>query len=204
MFITFEGIECSGKTTQAKLLYEWFLDKGFKTILTREPGGTETAEKIRNIILSHHNEKFPSISELCLYIAARGFHVKNLIEPEIKKGTIVICDRFSDSTIAYQGYGRGLPLKLIESMDEMARNGITPDITFLIDIPIEESFKRMKGKNLDRIEKESIQFHQKVREGFLSLAKKHPERIVVLNGTRKVEEIFKTILTKVEEKLNES
>ncbi|SMP18710.1 dTMP kinase [Desulfurobacterium pacificum] len=201
MFITFEGIENCGKSTQSKLLYEWLLDNGYSVILTREPGGTPSAEEIRDFLLKNREEHFPPFSEVCLYIAARGFHVKNLIKPELSKGNVVICDRFSDSTIAYQGYGRGLPIDLIKRMDEQAREGIKPDITFLIDIPVEESFKRLKEKEKDRIESESVEFHEKVRNGFLAIAKEEPERVKVIDGIKPIEEIFKEILTVVMEKL---
>ncbi len=201
MFITFEGIENCGKSTQSKLLYEWLLDNGYSVILTREPGGTPSAEEIRNFLLKKRNETFPPFSEVCMYIAARGFHVKNLIKPELSKGNIVICDRFSDSTIAYQGYGRGLPIDLIKKMDEQAREGIKPDITFLLDIPVEESLKRSKEKEKDRIESESTEFHEKVRKGFLAIAKENPERVKVINGTKSVKEVFNEILATITEKL---
>jgi len=120
MFVTFEGIEGCGKSTQAKLLYEWLKENGHKVLLTREPGGTKAAEEIRELILKHREETFPPFAELCLYAAARAFHVENLIRPSLEKGFIVVCDRFSDSTVAYQGYGRGLSLELINSMNREA------------------------------------------------------------------------------------
>jgi len=201
MFITFEGIENCGKSTQSKLLYEWLLDNGYTVILTREPGGTPSAEEIREFLLKNREEFFPPFSEVCMYIAARGFHVENLIKPELEKNNIVICDRFSDSTIAYQGYGRQLPINLIKEMDKQARKGITPDLTILIDIPVEESFKRAKDKEKDRIESEKIEFHKRVRKGFLELAKEEPKRIKVINGEKPIEEVFKEVLLAVKERL---
>ncbi|TCK03363.1 dTMP kinase [Phorcysia thermohydrogeniphila] len=201
MFITFEGIEGCGKSTQAKLLYEWLKENGYKALLTREPGGTEAAEEIRNFILKHHNEKFPAFAELCLYIAARGFHVENLIKPSLQKGIIVICDRFSDSTLAYQGYGRGLPIHLITSMNKEATGDIEPDITFLLDVPVEVGLSRIKAKKKDRLEEEPLQFHQRVREGFLKIAEENPDRIVVIDGTKEKGTIFSEVLNQVVRRL---
>ncbi|WP_457679990.1 dTMP kinase [Thermovibrio sp.] len=200
MFITFEGIEGCGKSTQAKLLYEHLLDRGREAILTREPGGTPSAEELREFILREREEEFPPFSELCLYIAARGFHVKNLIEPALKGGSFVVCDRFSDSTLAYQGYGRGLEVNLIREMDERARGGVKPDITFLLDLPVEEAFKRIREKRKDRIENESLEFHERVRRGFLEIAKEERERVVVIDGRKTVEEIFSEVLKTLKER----
>ncbi|MEO2083851.1 MAG: dTMP kinase [Desulfurobacteriaceae bacterium] len=200
MFITFEGIEGSGKSTQAKLLYEWFLDRGRRVVLTREPGGTEAAERIRDLILREWEESFPPFSELCLYLAARGFHVKNLIKPSLSEGAVVICDRFSDSTLAYQGYGRGLDLELIKEMNREATEGIKPDLTFLIDVPVEVGLERIGKRRRDRIEGESLEFHRRVRRGFLDIAGKEPERVVVVDGTGSREEVFEFILSVLKEK----
>ena len=194
MFITFEGIEGCGKTTQAKLLYEWLLDRGKEAVLTREPGGTPAAEELREFILRDREELFPPFSELCLYMAARGFHVENLIKPSLKEGAFVICDRFSDSTLAYQGYGRGLDIELIEKMDRKATGGLKPDLTFLIDIPVEVAFERIKNRRKDRLEKEGSEFHRRVREGFLKIAQRNRERVVVIDGTKSIEEIFKEVI----------
>jgi len=194
VFITFEGIEGCGKTTQAKLLYEWLLDRGKEAVLTREPGGTPAAEELREFILRDREELFPPFSELCLYMAARGFHVENLIKPSLKEGAFVICDRFSDSTLAYQGYGRGLDIELIEKMDRKATGGLKPDLTFLIDIPVEVAFERIKNRRKDRLEKEGSEFHRRVREGFLKIAQRNRERVVVIDGTKSIEEIFKEVI----------
>ena len=202
MFITFEGIEGCGKSTQAKLLYEELMDRGFTVLLTREPGGTPAAEEIRRIILKKWEEEFPPFAELSLYEAARSFHVENLILPSLKEGAVVVCDRFTDSTVAYQGYGRGLPLDLIERMNFEATRGLKPDVTFLIDLPVEVAFSRLSRKELDRIESEELSFHERVREGFLKIAEKEPQRVVVLDGTREIEEIFKSVLKVVLERLN--
>ncbi|RUM42517.1 MAG: dTMP kinase [Desulfurobacterium sp.] len=201
MFVTFEGIEGCGKSTQAKLLYEWLKENGHKVLLTREPGGTKAAEEIRELILKHREETFPPFAELCLYTAARAFHVENLIRPSLEKGFIVVCDRFSDSTVAYQGYGRGLSLELINSMNREATKGLEPDITFLLDVPVEVGLLRIKSKVKDRIEEESLRFHQKVREGFLRIAEENPERVVVIDGTKDIGTIFSQVLNHVVRRL---
>ena len=201
MFITFEGIEGCGKTTQAKLLYQWLIDRGKETILTREPGGTPSAEELREFILREREENFPPFSELCLYIAARGFHVENLIRPALKEGSFVICDRFSDSTLAYQGFGRGIDVDLIEKMNGEATGGLKPNLTFLIDLPVEVAFERLKGKKKDRLEMESLEFHRKVREGFLKIAEKEKDRVVVIDGRKSVDEIFNEVVKEVQRRL---
>ncbi len=200
MFISFEGVEGSGKSTQAKLLYEWLLDRGIEVISTREPGGTPGAEEIRNFILSEKKEHFPENAELFLYMAARSFHVENLIKPALKNGTIVISDRFSDATVAYQGFGREIPVEKIEYLNSIASKGLKPDITFLIDIPVAEGLKRIKKRKLDRIEKEAVEFHKMVRKGYLEIAKKEPDRVVVIDGRKTIEEIFEIVKTNVERK----
>ena len=200
MFITFEGIEGCGKSTQAKLLYEELLNRGKEVILTREPGGTPSAEELREFILKEREEFFPPFSELLLYIAARGFHIENLIRPALKEGTIVICDRFSDSTVAYQGYGRGIDPRVIKEINTRATNGLNPDITFLIDLPAQEALRRIKDRRKDRIENEELEFHERVRKGFIEIAKSEPERIVVLDGRKEIGEIFKEVVKDLEER----
>ncbi len=202
MFITFEGIEGSGKSTQATLLYEWMIDKGYKVILTREPGGTQAAEQIRDLILTPREEKFPPSAELLLYMAARSFHVENLIEPSMKEGITVISDRFSDATVAYQGYGRGIDIGLIKLINEFATKGIKPDITILIDVPPHIGLSRLKG-NRDRIESENLKFHEKVREGYLEIARKETGRVKVIDGTKSIEEVFKEVLNIIKARMEE-
>ncbi|WP_457568772.1 dTMP kinase [Desulfurobacterium sp.] len=201
MFITFEGIEGSGKSTQARLLHEWLIDNGHEVILTREPGGTPAAEEIREFILSDREEPFPEIAELMLYMAARSFHVQNLIKPALNSGTIVISDRFSDATLAYQGYGRGISLKEIKHLNNLATGGLNPDITFLIDVPVEIGMSRIKGRHHDRIEKETLDFHEKVRKGYLKIASENPERIIVIDGTKRTEDIFEEIRKIIERRI---
>lgn len=194
-FITFEGVEGAGKSTQAKLLYQYLIDNGKEAILTKEPGGTKTGQKIRQILLEKTDEIFPPVAELMLYEADRNFHIHNLIKPSLQQGKYIICDRFTDSTLAYQGYARGLNINLIKQLNEIATEGIKPDITFLIDIPVEEGLKRIKQtRQADRIEDEDIQFHKKLREGFLKIAENEKDRIVVLNGLETPDNIFKKVI----------
>ena len=197
MFITFEGIEGCGKTTQAKLLCEALVDRGYSVVFTREPGGTPAAEELRSFLLKPREERFPPFAELSVYEAARAFHVENLIKPSLKEGAVVICDRFIDSTLAYQGYGRGIDLSLVERLNREATGGLKPDLTVLIDLPVEEAFKRISERRKDRMESESLKFHQRVREGFLEIARREPERFLIVDGMREVEELHTLILGEV-------
>lgn len=192
LFITFEGIEASGKSTQAKMLAEYLKRKGYEVVLTREPGGTQIGKKIREILLSYTEEIFPELAELFLYEADRNIHVHNVIKPNLEKGKIVICDRFYDSTTAYQHYARGIDINLVQLLNEMACAGLEPDITFLLDLEVYRAFERLG--ELDRIESEGVEFHKKVREGFLEIASLKPDRVVVVDGDRTPEEIFNQIL----------
>ena len=203
VFITFEGIEGAGKSTQAKKLYDYLIEKGKNVILTREPGGTKTGEKIRDILLSPTDELFPPIAEVFLYEADRSFHIHNKIIPYLKRKYTVICDRFTDSTLAYQGYARGLDLELIKSLNEIATEGLKPDITFLIDIPVEEGLKRIKEKRgFDRIENEDLEFHTRLRNGFLKIAEEEKDRIVVIDGMRDVDSVFNEIISVLRERFS--
>jgi len=184
--ITFEGIEGCGKSTLAKELYEYLKSKNYKVIFTREPGGGKLGEKIREILLSNEFE-IPDYSELFLFLASRYEHTKNVIIPRLKEGYIVISDRYMDSTIAYQGYGRKINLKLLEKLNEIATLGIKPDLTFLIDLPEEISFNRLKDKILDRIESEEIEFYKRVRFGYIEIARNEPLRFIILDGTMELQ-----------------
>ena len=193
-FISFEGIEGSGKSTQAKKLHEFFLSKNIAAILTREPGGTKAGEKIREILLDEKIEKLSAASEVFLNFAARNQHVENLIKPALQQKKIVICDRFFDSTYAYQGAAFGFDQKVIDEVKKIAIGDFAPNITFLIDLPIELAFSRIHNrKENNRYEKFSADFHQKVRDGFLLLAKKNP-RIKIIDGRKNPQEIFQDIL----------
>ncbi len=194
-FITFEGIEGSGKSTQSKKLHEFFLNRKLDAILTREPGGSKASEKIREILLCEEIEKLEAKSELFLNFAARLEHLEKLIKPALAQGKTVISDRFFDSTYTYQGSAFGLDSKLIDDVRKMAIGDFAPDITFLIDVPVEVAFARIENRSSNnRYEKFGQDFHQKVRNGFLKLASENP-RIVVINGTKSPQEIFEKIIS---------
>jgi len=201
MFITFEGIEGAGKSTQAKMLYQYLKSQGKPVILTKEPGGTERGKRIREILLSKTDEPFPHIAELFLYEADRNLHINNLIKPYLQKGYTVISDRYTHSTLAYQGYARGLDINLIQQLNNIATEGLQPDITFLIDIPVEEGLKRItRYREKDRIEEEDINFHHRLREGFLKIAQQEGDKVVVLDGTLPPETLFKKVLDTLKER----
>jgi dTMP kinase len=193
MFITFEGIEGCGKSTQAKKLHEFFLAKGTEVILTREPGGTLAGEKIREILIDEKIPQLEAKTELLLNFAARFEHVEKLIKPALAQGKTVISDRFFDSTYAYQGNAFGLDDEVIDVIKKITINDFQPDITFLIDVPLELAFARIEGRlGNNRYEKLGFDFHKKVQQGFLNLAKKNP-RIKVIDGTKNIEEISSQI-----------
>jgi dTMP kinase len=194
-FITFEGVEGCGKSTQSKLLLEYLEQKKVKTILTREPGGTPVAEEIRNILITGAVNKLDGISEILLNFAARYDHVNKLIKPTLKGDGIVLCDRFFDSTVAYQGYGYGEDLKLIENIKENSIADFAPDITFLIDIDVQDTLKRVQNrKDNNRYEDMDLSFHKKVRDGFLQIAKKNKDRFRIIDGKQSIAEIHQEIL----------
>ena len=195
MLISFEGLDFSGKTTQIKLLVDRLKSAGHDTVLVREPGGTPISEKIRNILLDNKNKEMTQIAELFLFSAARNQLVNQVILPSMKDGKIVICDRFYDSTTAYQGYGRGINIGAITKINEIATMGTKPDLTFFIDIPINEITKRRLLANVstDRMESSGEKFYEKVRDGYLEIAKHEPERFFVINGLQDVGTIHDTI-----------
>ena len=208
LFITFEGIEGCGKSTQARLLKDYLEKKGIKTILSMEPGGTEIGMKIREILVDPKNKGIlHPITEALLYQADRNQHLKEKIIPHLEKGYVVINDRYQHSSLAYQCYGRGLDIEKIEWVFKNLVNGLEPDIVFLIDIDEETSMKRVKNRanteniELSRFEIEHLSFHKKVREGFLELAKDN-KNFVVLSGKEDIEAIHKKIVDVVEGKLN--
>ncbi len=197
IFITVEGIEGCGKSTQAKILRRYLEKKGFEVILTREPGGTEIGNQIRRILLDRKNKKIIPVAELLLYAASRAQHVNEVISPGIAEGKIVICDRFSDATTAYQGYGRGLDRKLIFLLDKISTGGLVPDLTIVLDLPEEIGLERAKKRNREmgisegegRIEEESLTFHRKVRKGYLKIASSNKKRVRVINSLSNINEI---------------
>jgi len=203
LFITFEGIEGCGKTTQIGLLTSFLKNIHRPFLLTREPGGTEVGEQIRQILLYSENVGIEPMAELYLYAAARVQHLRQVISPALRDGKIVICDRFADATLAYQGYGRGLDLAWIEEIHARTMENVKPDLTFLLDLPVQEglrrALKRMEKHPIkeDRFEKEALDFHQRVREGYLMLARKEPQRIIVLDGMKDEQTLHREILSRL-------
>lgn len=192
LFITFEGADGCGKTTQIKLLDEYLRSKGYKTLLTREPGSKGLGEKLREILLNYDGEVSP-VAESFLFLADRAQHVDCIIKPALEEGTIVLCDRHTDSTLAYQGYGRGLDLEEIRNLNKIATSGLKPDITIVLDVDIETSQKRV-GAEKDRMESAGIEFFKRVRNGFLEIAKQEPNRVKVINSADTIENIHKKVV----------
>lgn len=202
--ITFEGIEGCGKTTQLKLLAEQLRSRSHEVTVTREPGGCTIADRIRAILLDADNSALTPMAELFLYGAARSQHVAEVIAPALASGHIVLCDRFTDATVSYQGYGRGLDLQVIAELNRLASGDIRPDLTLLVDCPVETGLERAmarinnsRGAREERFELESLQFHRKVREGYLALARQEPERFLVIDGAGSIDETAKAILAAV-------
>ena len=196
LFITFEGIDGCGKTTQIELLKEELEKKGYTVLLTREPGAKGLGEKFREILLNYDGE-VSSNCESFLFLADRAQHVDTIIKPAINNGTIVLCDRHTDSTVAYQGYGRELNLEQIYQLNKIATNGVVPDITFILDIDIETSLQRI-GKGRDRMENAGREFFERVRNGYIEISKQEPERVKLLNGNSPIKKIQNTISNYVE------
>ena len=191
-FITFEGAEGSGKSTQAALVLEYLKSKKLPTLLLREPGGVKISENIRKLLLDVNNAGMGDECETLLYMAARAQMVKEVLEPQLKSSKIVLCDRFLDSTLAYQGYGNGIDIKIIEQLGLFATKGLAPDLTILFDIQPEKGLGRA-GQKKDRIESRSLEYHKRVRNGYLDLSKQYPARIKVIKVDAGVEEIFKRV-----------
>ena len=204
LFITFEGIEGSGKSTQIRLLNDFLKLRGHETVLTREPGGTPIGDEIRHTLLSSENREMSPLCELLLYAAGRTQHLSQVIGPSLKAGKTVLCDRFLDATGAYQGYGRGFPLEMIKKLNHIVVGDLTPHLTFLLDLDHQAGLTRArnrnaakKGKDESRFENEALSFHKKVREGYLALAREEPQRIVVVNAGHDVESVHQEIVMKV-------
>jgi dTMP kinase len=191
-FITFEGAEGSGKSTQAALVFEYLRSKKIPVVLLREPGGVKISENIRKILLDVNNTGMGDECETLLYMAARAQMVKEVLGPQLKSGQVILCDRFLDSTMAYQGYGNGIDIKIIEQLGLFATKGLAPDLTVLFDIQPEKGLDRA-GQKRDRIESRSLEYHHRVRNGYLDLGKKYPARIKVIKVDGTKEEIFKRV-----------
>lgn len=199
-FITVEGTDGAGKSTQIELLVKYLQNNGFEVVVTREPGGTSISEKIREIILDVENSEMSDITEALLYAASRAQHINQKIKPAVESGKVVICDRFVDSSIAYQGYARGLDMSLIEDVNMYAVDGMIPDATLFFDIKPEIGIARKKNvQSLDRIEKEALDFHYKVYNGYKELLEKYPQRIKRIDAEKDVEEVHAQVVEVLKE-----
>jgi dTMP kinase len=194
VFITLEGPEGAGKSTQLPLLCNWLEAQGHRVLCTRNPGGTDIGQQIRKIVLDPANKAMVPMAELMLYAADRAQHVEEVVKPALAAGTIVVCDRFGDSTLAYQGYGRGLDLTLLRALNEMATDGVRPDMTVLLDVPSEVGLERVaKSRAIDRLEDEAIAFHHRLRDGYLALAAEDPDRFTVVDATQPAQKVHEAI-----------
>lgn len=191
LFITFEGADGCGKTTQLKLLAEFLTSTGKEVLITREPGGKGLGEKVREILLNYQGDVSDK-AEAFLFLADRAQNIDIIVKPAVEAGKIVLCDRHTDSTIAYQGYGRGVDISRLNTLNELATGGFKPDLTFVFDIDVETSMARV-GKNKDRMESAGNEFHEKVRKGYLEIAKKEPDRVKVINSNDSIENIFEHV-----------
>lgn len=192
LFITFEGADGCGKTTQLNLLKEYLETKGYEIVLTREPGGKGLGEKIREILLNYEGE----VSDRCesfLFLADRAQNIDIIVKPAIEQGKIVLCDRHTDSSVAYQGYGRGLDIDEINRLNSLATNNLKPDLTLVFDVDIETSMQRV-GSEKDRMESAGKEFFNKVRNGYLEIAKQEPNRIKVVDSTKTIEEVHRNVV----------
>ncbi|GAM08199.1 thymidylate kinase [Geobacter sp. OR-1] len=208
-FITFEGIEGCGKTTQINLLAIRLNELGYETVVTREPGGCPISDQIRSILLNGNNNAMEPLAELLLYAAARAQHVSEVISPALEADKIVLCDRFTDATLAYQGFARGLDKALIENLNQLASFSIRPHMTFLFDCPVEIGLSRAispldsQGVREDRFEKESLAFHQRVRDGYIGIAGQAPDRIIIIPADRQVQavadDVFAAVMARIQE-----
>lgn len=211
-FITFEGIEGCGKTTQIKLLAEQLESLGYSVLLTREPGGCPIADKIRSILLDADNRGMSPQTELLMYAAARAQHVSEVILPALKQGKVVLCDRFTDATIAYQSYGRGIDPDTVQTLNQMACQSVFPDLTVLIDCEVTTGLERARrriesnsGPREERFELEALDFHQRVRDGYLAIAHHEPQRFITVDGSGAWDVIAEVIAAQVlQNRLNNS
>lgn len=194
IFITIEGTDGSGKTTQIKNIESYFMEKGYEVVVTRDPGGTSISESIRQVVLDPDNTKMARTTELLLYYAARAQLAAELIIPALEEGKIVICDRFIDSTYVYQGFGRGFARETIDRLNDISLSGVIPDVTLFMDLSPEVAMRRrQRASSLDRIENEKIDFHMKVYEGYNKLCEIFPQRIKRIDATQNKSEVFEAI-----------
>jgi dTMP kinase len=206
LFITLEGLDYCGKTTQARKLTSYLKMKNNSILLIREPGGDRISEKIRKILLNEKNAGMTPMTELLLYEASRAQLTQKVILPALKQEKIVVCDRYYDSTLAYQSYGRGLDNKIIRWLNQIATFGLSPDLTILIDVPVEVAMERRETERRkeDRLEKENIEFHRKIRQGYLKIARQNPRRIKVVDGTGDIDQTWQRVRRVVDSYLGKS
>ncbi len=213
-FITFEGIEGCGKSTQVKLAGDYLSEHRIPFITTEEPGGTPIGRRVREMLLNnapYDSAEMHAETELLLFFAARAQHVREVIRPSLKEGKVVLCDRFSDATIAYQGFGRGLDIDLIRLINDFSSGGLKPDFTLLFDLPVEMGLKRAmerissnKGMPAeDRFEREALEFHSRVREGYLSLARNEPDRFRIVDASKDIESVHHEVCVHLSQFINE-
>ncbi len=203
LFITFEGPEGSGKSTQMALLGRFLHENHIPYLLTREPGGSSLSTHLRRWILNRLEYKLAPTTELLLFLADRAQHVSEVIQPALQKGKVVLCDRYTDSTLAYQGGGRGFDLNILKSLNGVATSGLKPDLTLLLDVPVELGLKRAlgRGKGKDRMEREKLRFHQNVRQTFLRLARADKRRFIVLDGRKDKRVLQLEVISELNERL---
>lgn len=197
VFITFEGVEGSGKTTQIALLERYLMEKGAHVLTVREPGGPSTAERIREILLHSHGD-MTAQAEALLFLAARAQNTAETIRPHLESGGVVVCDRYADSTIVYQGYGRGLDIETVRTLNAFATEGLEPDLTFVLDVPVIRGLARQTDRN--RMEAEPVQFHERVRAGYLLEAKRNTRRMCVIDGDRRIDDVAAEVVRVLEER----
>ncbi len=202
VFITFEGVEGSGKSTQARRLARDLEQRGIDCILSREPGGTGIGESIRSVLLDPDNNLMDARTELFLYLASRNQHVREKVLPAVREGKVVVLDRYAESSVAYQGGGRGLSEKLVSRLNRLATAALRPDLTILVDVPIAVGRKRKRTTELDRLEQERVEFHERVRNSYLRMARRAPKRIRLLDGTKPEEELEAEVRNMVDELLS--
>jgi dTMP kinase len=199
MLVTFEGIEGSGKTTQVELLCKYLQEKGCQVVRTREPGGTALGEALRRVLLQKDLNVLP-LSELLIFMAVRSQHMEEVIMPALSRGAVVICDRFVDATYAYQGYGRGVDLGIIATLNRLVTKGVTPNLTILLDCDVNVGLRRklLNGDQSDRFEQEDAAFHERIKQGYLRLAEEDEKRFFVVNGKRDIGVTHMAIKERVE------
>jgi dTMP kinase len=204
MFITFEGVEGSGKTTQTGLLKDFLLERGYKVTLTREPGWGAVGKLIRRMLLEERDLELDPLAELCLFCADRAQHVRDFIRPKLEQGEIVICDRFNDSTLVYQGYGRKLDIDLVKRLAKSSALGLEPQLTILLNLPVRLGLSRLtKRTGKTKMDEEPVEFHERIRQAYVFIAQKEPGRIRVVNAAGDIKEIQEEIRSIVLECLSE-